>query len=130
MGEIRMRGKGKWAAALLGAVLLGLAGCGRAPESLAGTAWKITELTAPDGTQYDEAAYDAIVGATVYRFDGEGYMSSSVAGESAGMYSYVYEDGEVVITAEDFECPGSVGQNRMKLRLGEQGEAVLSLITA
>lgn len=122
-----MRRKQGWAAALLGVCFLGLTGCSRAPESLAGTVWKITGLTAPDGTQYDEAAYDAIVGATIYRFDGEGKMSSSVGEESAGTYEYVYEDGKVTITSEKLVCSGSVGKDRMKLQLKEQGEAVLSL---
>lgn len=109
-----------------GIAALGLTGCSRAPETLAGTAWKITELTALDGTKYDEAAYDAIIGATVYTFDEQGNMSCSVEEESTGIYSYIYEEGKVTISSEELECTGTVKKDMMKLQLGEQGEAVLT----
>ena len=111
---------------LTGMVAWGLAGCSRAPETLAGTAWKITGLTSPDGTQYDEAAYDAIIGGTVYAFDDQGNMNCSIDGETAGSYSYVYEEGNIEISSEELRCSGSVKQETMKLQLGEQGEAVLT----
>ena len=60
---------------LIAAALL-LTGCASSPDTLEGTVWKITELTAPDGTQYDEAAYDTIIGATYYRFGTDGQMAA------------------------------------------------------
>ena len=121
-----MKGKRGKIVVLAGMAVLGLAGCSQAPETLAGTAWKITELTSPDGTTYDEAAYDAIIGATVYTFDEQGNMNCSVDGESTGIYSYVYERGQVEISSEELECSVTVGKHIMKLHLGEKGEAVLT----
>ena len=126
VGEIQMRGERKKIMALACMAVLGLAGCSRAPETLARTTWKITGLTSPDGTEYDEAAYDAIIGVTVYTFDEMGNMNCSVDGESTGIYSYVYERGQIEISSEELECSGTVGKHIMKLQLGEKGEAVLT----
>ena len=50
-----------------------LTGCrSGAPADLAGTSWKVTALTAPDGTTYDEASYDTLIGTTVYTFGEDG----------------------------------------------------------
>lgn len=114
------------ACAMLATVLL--AGCSRAPESLSGTAWKLTELKAPDGTQYDEAAYDAIIGATVYRFGENGSMACQVgdAAEDPDTYRYSYENGALRISSDQMTCTGEVENRKIRLQLGAEGYAVLS----
>lgn len=111
--------------AVIGMFAVMLTGCSRPPQTLAGTSWKITGLTALDGTEYDEAAYDAIIGTTVYCFDEQGNLNCSVNGENTGIYSYIYEKGDVKISLEEVECIGTVKDDVMKLQLGETGEAVL-----
>ena len=109
-----------------------LTGCSSAPETLEGTAWKITGLTAPDGTQYDEAAYDAIIGETYYRFGTGGQMSCQVGdgAEDGETYRYAYEKGELNISSQGLSCPGKVKQGEIRLALGEKGEARLSPVKA
>lgn len=109
----------------VGMIAMIMTGCSRPPQTLEGTSWKITGLTALDGTEYDEAAYDAIIGTTIYYFDEQGNLDCSVDGENTGIYTYVYEKGDVKISSEEMECIGTVKDDVMKLRLGEVGEAVL-----
>lgn len=111
---------------LIAAALL-LTGCASSPDTLEGTVWKITELTAPDGTQYDEAAYDTIIGATYYRFGTNGQMSCQVGDEAEDQetYRYTYEKGELSISSDQMSCSGSVKEREIRLTLGEQGEARL-----
>ena len=110
---------------ILTAVLL--TGCSATPDSLVETTWKLTSLTTPSGTEYDERAYDAIIGETFYCFETDGSMISSVGGEEDdSAYTYSYEDGELKISSEDLECSGTVKGHEMKLQLGEQGVAVLT----
>lgn len=110
---------------LAGMTAMLLGGCSRGPETLAGTTWKVTGLTALDGTEYDEAAYDAIIGATIYEFDDQGNMRCTVRKEDTGIYRYVYEKGQLTISSQELNCTGIVKQDVMKLQLGEEGEAVL-----
>lgn len=118
----------KWGSLLLaGAVAVLAAGCSTAPDTLAGTEWKITALKAPDGTAYEEAAYDAIIGETRYRFGEDGKMDCLVGGLADDTeYTYTYGDGELKIVSEGMVCTGTVEKKEMKLALGELGEAVLT----
>ena len=70
-----------WRLLPVACLALALTGCASAPDTLEGTAWKLTGLTAPDGTQYDEASYDTIIGETYYRFGPEGQMSCQVGAQ-------------------------------------------------
>lgn len=110
----------------MGALLL--TGCGRAPKTLAGTAWKVTELKSADGTDYDESAYDALIGATYYRFGEDGAMSCQVGQdpENTSTYRYVYEEGILKISSDQLECTGEVKRGEIQLALGEESYAVLT----
>ncbi len=128
--EIRKFGRKSRGAILAAAVFAAcaLAGCGRTPETIGGTSWKVTALKAPDGTAYDESSYDTLIGVTVYTFGEDGTMSCSIGGVDDGgeEYTYTYEKGTLVIRSEDLECSGSVKKDRIKLSLDGEGEAVLT----
>ena len=112
---------------LLLAVSAALCGCSPVPDSLVQTTWKLTSLITPSGTEYDEKAYDAIIGETFYRFETEGRMVSSVGGqEDEVSYTYTYEVGVLKISSEDLECTGTVKRGEIRLKLGEEGEAILT----
>ncbi len=121
----RKRRKCRWLAA---AVALMLTGCSGAPDTLENTEWKITALTAPDGTKYDEASYDTIIGATYYRFGTAGQMSCQVgnAQPDTDVYTYTYEEGKLQIRGADIVCNGTVKKEEIRLTLGEKGLAVLT----
>lgn len=108
-------------------LVLALTGCASSPDTLEGTAWKIAGLTAPDGTQYDEAAYDTIIGETYYRFGAGGQMSCQVGAqpEDTETYRYEYEKGELKIASDSLACAGKVKKREITLTLGEKGEATL-----
>ena len=110
----------------MGAFLL--TGCSRIPGTLAGTAWKVTELKASDGTVYDESAYDALIGATYYRFGEEGGMSCQVGQdpEDTSTYRYAYEKGVLKISSDQLVCTGEAKRGKIQLALGEGSYAVLT----
>ena len=121
-----VRGKRYGLCCLAGAAVYLLAGCGSSPDALEGTAWKLVSLTTPEGVQYDEAAYDAIIGETVYYFETDGKMMICAGAQvDEDSYTYTYQEGELVISSADLECAGKVNEHKLKLQLGEQGEAVL-----
>ena len=116
-------------------VLIGLscflAGCSTAPESLGGSAWKLISLTTPMGTEYDETAYDMIIGETVYRFGTDGSLVTSIGDEEEQLtYRYSYEKGRLEISSEELQCTGTVNAGELVLKLGERGEAVFAPLEA
>ena len=130
-GENKKPPRGRWAGMLALGLLAAasLTGCrSGAPADLAGTSWKVTSLTAPDGTTYDEASYDTLIGTTVYTFGEDGVMTCTIGGAEAGEeeYQYTYEKGTVAIRSDELECGGVVKGDRMKLALAGEGEAVLT----